>query len=334
MPIPTFDKLLRPVLDLANREDITRRSATAAMVREFKLSPSEIEQRIPSGSATVIRNRIGWAMTFLTKGGLISKIAPKTYRATDLGREFLSQHPIEIAVPDLKAIPGWEEAWNTRRKRREGPVIGQSIAPSDSTATPQEKIAREVTALDTDLRDRLLTAIVEQPPAFFERLVLDVLIAMGYGGSREDAAEHLGRSFGEGLLARMTKNEARARTAFEAARARQETIVQAQPDYGPTLCVLGLIDAALGRKDLALAEGLRAISLTPLEKDAINGSYVLQSGDKELALQQLEGGRRAAQASEMLSYGALKLFPIWDPIRDDPRFEKIVASLTPKEPSK
>jgi restriction system protein len=83
MPIPTFDKLLRPVLDLANREDITRRSATEAMIREFKLSPSEIEQRIPSGSATVIRNRIGWAMTFLTKGGLISKIAPKTYRAGD-----------------------------------------------------------------------------------------------------------------------------------------------------------------------------------------------------------------------------------------------------------
>jgi restriction system protein len=206
MPIPTFDKLLRPVLDLANREDITRRSATEAMVLEFKLSPSEIEQRIPSGSATVIRNRIGWAMTFLTKGGLISKIAQKTYRATDLGREFLSQHPIEIAVPDLKAIPGWEEAWNTRRKRREGPVIGQSIAPSDSTATPQEKIAREVTALDTDLRDRLLTAIVEQPPAFFERLVLDVLIAMGYGGSREDAAEHLGRGGDEGIDGRINQD--------------------------------------------------------------------------------------------------------------------------------
>ena len=115
-------------------------------------------------------------------------------------------------------------------------------------------------------------------------------------------------------------------------------IVQAQPDYGPTLCVLGLIDAALGRKDLALDEGRRAIALTPVEKDVINGSHVLQyfaitaewAGDKELALQQLETGLRAPDASTMLSYGALKLLPFWDPLRGDPRFEKIVNSLAPK----
>ena len=144
----------------------------------------------------------------------------------------------------------------------------------------------------------------------------------------------LSRSFGEGLLARMTKDEARARTAFEAARAQQEKIVQAQPDYGPPLCVLGLIDAALGRKDLALDEGRRAIALTPLEKDVNNGSRVLQyfaitaawAGEKELALQQLEAGLRAPVASFMLSYGALKLHPFWDPLRGDPRFEQICVS--------
>jgi tetratricopeptide (TPR) repeat protein len=144
--------------------------------------------------------------------------------------------------------------------------------------------------------------------------------------------------WGEGLLARMTKDEARARTAFEAARAQQEKIVQAQADYGPALCVLGLIDAALGRKDLALDEGRRAIALMPLEKDVTNGSRVLQyfaitaawAGDKELALQQPETGLRAPTAFLMLSYGALKLFPVWDPLRGDPRFEKIVASLAPK----
>ena len=155
-----------------------------------------------------------------------------------------------------------------------------------------------------------------------------------------EAAIILSRSFGEGLLARMTKDEARARTAFEAARAQQEKIVQAQPDYGPALCVLGLIDAALGRKDLALDEGRRAIALMPVEKDVINGSRVLQyfaitaawAGEKELALQQLEAGLRAPAASLMLSYGALKLLPFWDPLRGDPRFEKIVASLAPASP--
>jgi hypothetical protein len=136
----------------------------------------------------------------------------------------------------------------------------------------------------------------------------------------------------------MTKDEARARTAFEAARAQQEKLVQAQPDYGPALCVLGLIDAALGRKDLALEEGRRAIALTPVEKDVYNAILVLQyfaitaawAGDKELALQ-LEAGLRAPAASLMLSYGALKLFPVWDPLRGDPRFEQIVASLAPQK---
>ena len=181
-------------------------------------------------------------------------------------------------------------------------------------------------------------ALAERDPAAAER----ALVALGDNLCWIEDAIFLSHSFGEGLLARMTKDEARARTAFEAARAQQEKIVQAQPDYGPTLCVLGLIDAALGRKDLALDEGRRAIALTPLEKDVNNGSRVLEyfaitaawAGDKELALQQLEAGLRAPDASLMLSYGALKLHPIWDPLRGDPRFEKIVASLAPKEASK
>jgi serine/threonine protein kinase/Tfp pilus assembly protein PilF len=179
-------------------------------------------------------------------------------------------------------------------------------------------------------------ALAERDPAAAER----ALVALGDNPCWNEGAITLSRRFGEGLLARMTKDEARARTAFEAARAQQEKIVQAQPDYGPPLCVLGLIDAALGRKDLALDEGRRAIALTPLEKDVNNGSRVLQyfaitaawAGEKELALQQLEAGLRAPNASLMLSYGALKLFPVWDPLRGDPRFEKIVASLAPKEP--
>jgi tetratricopeptide (TPR) repeat protein len=176
-------------------------------------------------------------------------------------------------------------------------------------------------------------ALAERHPAAAER----ALVALGDNPCWSETII-LSRSFGEGLLARMTKNEARARTAFEAARAQQEKIVQAQPDYGPALCVLGLIDAALGRKDLALDEGRRAIALTPVEKDVINGSRVLQyfaitaawAGDKELALQQLEAGLRAPVESSMVSYGALKLHPVWDPLRGDPRFEKIVASLAPK----
>ena len=173
-------------------------------------------------------------------------------------------------------------------------------------------------------------ALAERDPAAAER----ALVALGDTPSTMT----LSHSFAEGLLARMTKDEARARTAFETARAQQEKIVQAQPDDGQALCVLSLIDAALGRKDLALDEGRRAIALTPVEKDVANGSRVLHyfaitavwAGEKELALEQLETGLRAPVASFMLSYGALKLDPTWDPLRGDPRFEKIVASQAPK----
>ena len=150
-----------------------------------------------------------------------------------------------------------------------------------------------------------------------------------------DYTVHLNRALLEGVLARMVNDADKARSAFTAARAEQEKIVQAQPDYGPALCVLGLIDAALGRKDAALREGWRAVELVPVEKDAIGGPLMIEylamiaawAGDKDLACQQLA---IAVRPPGTVSYGQLKSLPWWDPLRGDPRFEQIVASLAPK----
>jgi len=155
-------------------------------------------------------------------------------------------------------------------------------------------------------------------------------------GTFRDGAVLFGRPFIEGLVARMTKDEDKARSAFTAARAEQEKIVQAQPDYGPPLCVLGLIDAALGRREVALQEGWRAVELLPVEKDAVSGPLMIVylamiaawTGDNHLACEQLATAMRYPGNA---SYGALKLMPFWDPLRGDPCFEKIVASLAPKE---
>ena len=152
-----------------------------------------------------------------------------------------------------------------------------------------------------------------------------------------DYIVHLNRALLEGVLARMVNDADKARSAFTAARAEQEKIVQAQPDYGPALCVLGLIDAALGRKDAALREGWRAVELVPVEKDAIGGPLMIKylamiaawAGDMDLACQQLA---IAVRPPSTVSYGQLKSLPWWDPLRGDPRFEKkIVASLAPKD---
>jgi serine/threonine protein kinase/Tfp pilus assembly protein PilF len=142
------------------------------------------------------------------------------------------------------------------------------------------------------------------------------------------------RPFVEGVIARMTNDDDKARVAFTAARPEQDTVVRAQPDYAPALCVLGLIDAALGRKDEALREGRRAVALLPVEQDAISGTRMIVYlamiaawvGDKDLACEQLT---IANHPPTSITYGQLKL-PFWDPLRSDPRFEKIVASLAPK----
>jgi serine/threonine-protein kinase len=150
-----------------------------------------------------------------------------------------------------------------------------------------------------------------------------------------DNQTQLTTAFGRGLLARMMKDEAKARAAFAAIRPEQEKIVRAQPDFAPALCILALIDAGLGRKEEALRESRRAVELVPLEKDALNGADMVHysgivaawAGEKDLALQNLA---KAAQLPGFLTYGRLKLLPWYDPLRGDPRFEKIVNSLAPK----
>jgi serine/threonine protein kinase/tetratricopeptide (TPR) repeat protein len=163
----------------------------------------------------------------------------------------------------------------------------------------------------------------------------DALIVAGQNTPFNDEAVHFNRHFVEGIIARLENNEGKAHAAFIAARAEQEKIIDAQPDYAPPLCVLGLIDAALGRKEKALGEARRAVELLPVEKDAMNGPLMTKYsamiaawvGEKDLACQQLA---TTIHDRGFVSYGQLKLYPFWDPLRGDPRFEKIVSSLAPK----
>jgi TolB-like protein/class 3 adenylate cyclase/Tfp pilus assembly protein PilF len=137
------------------------------------------------------------------------------------------------------------------------------------------------------------------------------------------------RSFCEGLAMRTQGDAAAAEKAFTAAHVEMEKIVSEQPDYAEALCVLGMADAALGHKEDAIHEGRRAVELMPVTKDAVTGSELLRNlaiiyawtGEKELALKQLED---LLPGYCPISYGQLRLHPWWDPLRDDPRFQKVV----------
>jgi TolB-like protein/Flp pilus assembly protein TadD len=182
-----------------------------------------------------------------------------------------------------------------------------------------------------DVADTWFTcAMTERDAAVAER----ALNALGENNLGSDAV-YLSHDVSVGLIARLTKDETKAHAAFSAARVKQEKLAQQQPNWGPVLCVLGLIDAGLGRKEEALQEGRRAIELLPVSKDSINGGHMIEYyamiaawvGEKDMACEQLA---KAVQLPGTLSYGQLKLLPYWDPLRGDPRFEKIVASLAPK----
>jgi serine/threonine-protein kinase len=180
----------------------------------------------------------------------------------------------------------------------------------------------------------LICALAERDPVAAK----NAAIAAGSNPPFTDEAVNFSRPFVEGVIAHMTKDENMARLAFTAARAEQEKIIQAQPNYGPPLCVLGLIDAALGQKEEALREVRQAVVLLPVEKDAINGVVMIKYlamtaawiGDNDLACEQLAV---AIRPPSRLTFGQLKLLPFWDPLRGDPRFEKIVASLAPEKAS-
>jgi hypothetical protein len=188
-------------------------------------------------------------------------------------------------------------------------------------------------AVPKNLPVLLTCALVERDHAAAK----DALLASDESSFGLDAI-HFPRAFFEGVVARMANDEQHAQLAFTAARAEQEKTFQAQPDYGPALCVLGVIDAALGRKEEALHGGRRAIELLPVEKDSINGLHMIVNfamiaawvGEKDLACEQLAAAVRYPGSGSVLTYGELKLMPFWDMMRGEPCFEEIVASLAPK----
>jgi len=143
------------------------------------------------------------------------------------------------------------------------------------------------------------------------------------------------RAYWEGVVARWQGDSAKAQSAFIAARSELEKILAKEPDFAAAISLLGVIDAGLGRKEQALQEGRRACGLLPISKDAITGMALAVNlaqiytwaGERDPAIEQIAAVERMPNE---LSYGLLKLHPYWDPLRGDPRFEKIVASLAPK----
>jgi TolB-like protein/class 3 adenylate cyclase/Flp pilus assembly protein TadD len=219
----------------------------------------------------------------------------------------------------MRVLPGWI-AFHERADTQPWHAALEKIATENPAAARTLARQRFFLALyrrDFVAADRALAAVADA-----------TLQARGIGPIE------LSRTFARGLLARTKADTASANAAFSAARPEQEKVVDADPADASKLCVLGLIDAALGRKEEAMREGRRAVELLPLTKDALNGAEILYFyavicawvGERDLAIEQLEN---LAKIPAGVSYGEIRLDPFWGSLRGDPRFERIVASLAP-----
>jgi restriction system protein len=179
----------------------TKREAVDALAIEFKLTDREKAEMLPSGQQEVFDNRVGWAKTYLKKAGLIDSPRRGFHRITPRGLEVLEGKPTHIDVSFLSKFREFQEFRTTRHSRADAPpeVVDQEQTPEESLENAYQKIR-------ADLASELLQQLNSCSPAFFERLVVEVVVQMGYGGSRKDAGKAVGRS-GDGGIDGLIKED-------------------------------------------------------------------------------------------------------------------------------
>ena len=197
MAIPDYETLMLPVLQyVADGKEHPLKEITASMAESFKLSAEERERRVPSGQSTYIQNRTGWAKTYLKKAGLLASPKRGLIQITDRGREVLSRKPERIDGAFLEQFQEFKDFQARSNSQQEVEPIQ---TPSIERQTPEETIEQSYMALRSQLADELLEQIKSSTSDFFERLVVDVIVAMGYGGTQRDAARATQRSNDGGI---------------------------------------------------------------------------------------------------------------------------------------
>jgi restriction system protein len=198
MPIPDYQALMLPLLKRAALGELRVLEAEKLLRDDFGLTPEEREQLLPSGKQRVLHNRAHWAKLYLMKAGLVKFPSRGTFVATDAGRALLANNPDHVNVDLLRQYPSFEEFYRGSHAAGADAVAQSQPVPSGSAAelatTPEEQIEKAFVTVQSALRAELLQRIMQNTPSFFEGLIIDLLVKMGYGGSRPDAAAQLGRS--------------------------------------------------------------------------------------------------------------------------------------------
>ena len=198
MAIPDFQALMLPLLKFtADGGEHNAREAIEAIAVEFGLSPDERREPLPSGRALLFDNRLAWALFHMKKAGLMESPRRGLFRITSRGQDFLAKKPVGLSLKLLEEFPEFQEFRATPSKNKD--EVKSSLPIATSEQTPEEALEFAHQSIRQSLAQELLSRILTCSPRFFEGLVVELLVAMGYGGSRRDAGERVGQSGDGGI---------------------------------------------------------------------------------------------------------------------------------------
>jgi restriction system protein len=196
MTIPDFQTIMLPLLKVAGDDkEHSIHDFIDELGRFFHLTEQELNELIPSGKQTIFYNRVGWARTYLSKSGLLEMTQRSFYRITERGKEVLEQNPERIDMRFLKRFPEYVKFKEVESARK--PKINHQ--EEKETKTPEEILEDAYQEVRDSLAEDVLDSVMSCSPAFFERLVVELLVEMGYGGSQKDAARAVGQTGDSGV---------------------------------------------------------------------------------------------------------------------------------------
>ena len=200
MPVPSYQTLMLPVLKLIGEGHETIPSCLEPLRREFGLTQDEFEELLPSGKQTLLANRAHWARNYMSQAGLVEAIKRGHYRLTVDGDALLANPPDELDAAFLRNYEPFLEFLQRYASTKEGGLSGpQQTDKSSEAATPEDLMAKSHREIEALLRNELLEAVLSVSPAQFEQLIVDLLVAMGYGGGDPAMGKSIGKSGDGGI---------------------------------------------------------------------------------------------------------------------------------------
>jgi len=201
MSVPDYQSLMLPLLRFAaeKKDETTTGEAAEVLAKELGLTDEDLKEMLPSGISSTFVNRVGWAATYMKKAGLLEATRRGYFRIASRGQELLKKQPKVINVKLLKQYPEFLEFQQLKGTRSGAKGSSSGSPPDSSTATPSEALEAAYEDLRDELASELLTRLKKSSPSFFERAVVELLVKMGYGGSRSDAGKAIGKSGDGGI---------------------------------------------------------------------------------------------------------------------------------------